>query len=325
MSLSRAAVVLAVFLFILSPIISRAWGQGGKLTLMPEVSNSGNSQTMDLLQSFVNSNPLGIGGPEIAIVDGTAIEASSEDAGAFIDLGKSGNGTISTYIVRKGDTLSEIADMFGVSKNTIIWANDIKGGVLKEGQELVILPVSGVKHVVKSGDTMKSIAAKYKADLNDVLSYNGLTIDSKLKIGDVILVPDGEITASQSAGSLSTGNNTAVSAGYYMRPIIGGRKSQGIHGHNAVDLAAPYGTAIMAAADGKVILARVGGWNGGYGNYVIIAHANGTQTVYGHMNKVNVSVGDTVSRGQVIGSIGMTGNTSGPHVHFEIRGARNPF
>ncbi|MEK7135159.1 MAG: M23 family metallopeptidase, partial [Patescibacteria group bacterium] len=108
-------------------------------------------------------------------------------------------------------------------------------------------------------------------------------------------------------------------------PIRGGLKSQGIHGHNGVDLAAPVGTPIVASADGKVILSRTGGYNGGYGTYVVISHANGTQSLYAHMSANNVAVGEVVSQGQVIGAIGMTGKTTGPHIHFEIRGARNPF
>ncbi len=128
------------------------------------------------------------------------------------------------------------------------------------------------------------------------------------------------------AGSAgSSASQQTVASGYYLRPISGGAKSQGIHGHNGVDLAASFGTPIVAAAGGKVILSRIGGYNGGYGTYVVISHTNGTQTLYAHMNANNVTVGQNVERGQVIGSIGMTGKTSGPHIHFEIRGARNPF
>ena len=99
-----------------------------------------------------------------------------------------------------------------------------------------------------------------------------------------------------------------------------------MHGHNAIDLAAPIGTTIRAAADGKVIIAKDNSaWNGGYGNYRVISHDNGTQTLYAHMSREAVSVGAEVARGQTIGYIGMTGWTYGPHVHFEIRGAQNPF
>lgn len=284
---------------------------------------------MNLLEGYLNINPTGVGGPEIAIVDKTALESSYSDNEIFFDLGKSGTGQISVYVVRKGDTLSEIAEMFGVSSNTIIWANNIKSNSIKEGQELVILPISGVRHVVKSGDSLQSIAKKYKADLGDILLYNDLATNSKIKPGDIVIIPNGVISTTQSSLASSSGSQTSLSyptyAGYYLRPIVGGRKSQGIHGHNAVDLAAPINTPILASADGKVIVSRTGGYNGGYGTYVVISHANGTQTLYAHMGVNNVSVGQNVKQGQVIGVIGMTGRTTGPHIHFEVRGAKNPF
>ena len=294
---------------------------------MPEVTDTGNSQTMALLAGYLNINPTGTGGAEVAIVDGTVLESNGIEGEFFVDLGKSGTGQISVYIVRTGDTLSEIAEMFGVSANTIIWANDIRGTSIKVGQELVILPISGVRHVVKSGDTLKSVATKYKADLNDVLLYNGLAIGDKIKSGDVIIIPDGVISATQvSSVKNSAGAQTyPVYSGYYIRPIVGGRKTQGIHGNNGVDLAAPTGTPILAAADGRVIVSRAGGYNGGYGSYLVISHPNGTQTLYAHLSQNSVFVGQSVAQGQTIGAVGNTGKSTGPHLHFEIRGAKNPF
>ncbi len=289
---------------------------------------------MALLEAPKNINPSVSVGRTLAIIDNSALYYEGDSGTAFIDAGKSGTGQISVYVVRKGDSLALIAKMFGVSTNTITWANNLKGGVIKEGDQLVILPVSGIKHTVKKGDTLQYIAKLYKADINDILSYNDVTIDTKLGIGDVIIVPDGEIvTISISSGSsnqskeplLLNVNNYPTYAGYYQRPINGGRKTQGIHGYNGVDLAAPKGTPIYAAADGRVIIARTSGYNGGYGLYVVISHTNGTQTVYGHMSKVNVSVGQNVVRGQIIGAVGNTGRSTGSHVHFEIRGAKNPF
>lgn len=303
-----------------------AKSHAGVLLRMPEHKNSGNSQTMSLLEGYLNTNPTSIGGPSVAIIDKNALAPIGEDNGAFVDPGKSGTGAISVYIVRTGDNISEIADMFGVSVNTIMWANDLKSKTLKVGQELVILPISGVKHTVKSGDTLQTIAKKYKADLEDVLSYNNIPAGAKLVVGDTIIIPDGVINAVQTTTAVKVSvQQTTVASGYYLRPISGGRKSQGVHGHNGVDLAAPVGTPIVAAADGKVILSRTGGYNGGYGTYVVISHSNGTQSLYAHMAANNVSVGDMVKQGEVIGSIGMTGKTTGPHIHFEIRGARNPF
>lgn len=293
---------------------------------MLEVTVAGNSQTMDLLEGYLNINPTGTGGAEIAIVDGVALESNGGSGESFVELGKSGTGQISVYVVRKGDTLSEIAEMFGVSTNTIVWANDLKRGVIKEGQELVILPISGVRHVVKKGDTLKSLATKYKADLGDILSYNGLSADAKVNAGDIVIIPDGVISAAQTSLARTSSSQTyPVYSGFYLRPIVGGRKTQGIHGNNGVDLAAPTGVPILASADGKVIVSRAGGYNGGYGIYVVISHANGTQTLYAHMSKNNVSAGQSVTQGQVIGAVGSTGKSTGPHIHFEVRGAKNPF
>lgn len=295
---------------------------------MTEVRDRGNSQTMSLLEASININPTGTGGAQIAIIDSSALAPNMSDGEVFADPGKSGTGQISVYVVREGDTLGEIADMFGVSTNTIVWANDIKKNAIKPGQELVILPISGVRHVVKSGDTAKSLAAKYKADLDDILSYNDIDLNTKLSVGSVVIIPDGVVSASiytaKKPGS-PTAKGYPTYSGYYLRPIVGGRKTQGFHGYNGIDLAAPTGTPLLASADGQVIIARGSGYNGGYGLYVVIRHSNGTQTLYGHMSRVSVSVGQNVTQGQVIGAVGNTGRSTGPHVHFEIRGARNPF
>ena len=110
-----------------------------------------------------------------------------------------------------------------------------------------------------------------------------------------------------------------------MRPVVGGIKTQGIHGHNGVDLASYYGADIYASADGQVIVAKSEGWNGGYGLYIVVKHNNGTQTLYSHLSAVLVSSGQSVEQGQVIGKMGSSGDSTGTHLHFEIRGARNSF
>ncbi len=308
------------------PGLAYAKSLGGQILRMPESREVGNSQTMDLLEGYLNINPAGTGGAVVAIVDNSAL-SSDDDSGSFIDLGKSGTGQISLYTVRAGDTVGGIAEMYGVSVNTIVWANDLKSKTLKEGQELIILPISGVKHNVKSGDTIQSVAKKYKADLDDVLSYNGLEAGSKIVVGDVIIVPDGVVNANASVGTAGKPASTqaAVTSGYYIRPLKSGIKTQGIHGYNGIDIGASVGTPIMASAGGTVIIAKGSGYNGGYGLYVAIKHSNGTQTLYGHMSQVNVSVGEQVEQGQIIGAVGNTGRSTGPHLHFEIRGAKNPF
>ncbi len=249
---------------------------------------------------------------------------------------------ISVYVVRPGDTLSQIAAMYGVSVNTIVWANDLKSTRdVHPGDTLIILPISGIEHTVAQGDTLKSLAKKYGADSTEIAQYNGLDASAPLAVGSSIIIPGGELTA---PGVSSVAGNTArvkggrapaepylggtgpLYASYYLSPVAGGILTQGLHGWNAVDIGAPRGTPIHAAAAGTVLIARDnGGWNGGYGNYVVLKHSNGTETLYAHMSAPAVHAGEIVSQGQTIGYVGMTGMTTGPHVHFEIRGAKNLF
>jgi LysM repeat protein len=288
-----------------------------------------NSQNMALLQASVS--PVGqatTSGGDIAIVGGTSLLSETTTATETKVVSPTSD-QISLYVVHKGDTLSEIAKMYGVTKNTIVWANDLQGKSISVGQTLVILPISGVQHTVKKGDTLQSIAKLYKADLDEILQFNNLSKNSKIAIGDEIIIPDGDAIiqtpVKSKTGSTKQSSPYPVYEGYYMRPVVGGIKTQGVHGHNGVDLASSYGTNILASASGEVLIARSSGWNGGYGSYVVIKHSNGTQTLYGHLSSVSVSAGDTVEQGQIIGKMGSTGKSTGVHLHFEIRGARNPF
>ena len=226
--------------------------------------------------------------------------------------------------------------MFDVSVNTILWANDLsKNSSLKEGQTLVILPISGVIHTVVKGDTLKSIAKKYGGDVTEITQFNDLKITDALAIGDQVIIPDGEgsssITTPKSSGTKTNFvYNVPSYNSYYIAPwanASGVHQTQGLHGyHNAaVDYGMPVGTPLYAAANGTAIISRNSGWNGGYGNYVILQHSNNTQSIYGHMTKTIISPGQYVIQGQLIGYSGNTGNSTGPHLHFEIRGAKNPF
>lgn len=300
----------------------------------PEVTRT-NSQNIELLDATY-SQKISQGNGDIAIIDETALESQSDSVGENIVFPQGDQ--ISVYVVRKGDTLSQIAKMYGVSINTILWANDIKGGVISEGETLTILPISGVKHIVKKGETIQGIVKQHGGDLKEVLRFNDITLDTKLSVGDEIIVPDGEVKTAEvkstPSPSTSVASKSKVSSkfsnlpdygDYYMRPIVGGHKTQGIHGYNGVDLAGSVGSSVLASAEGTVLVSKNSGWNGGYGDYIVIQHSNGTQTLYAHLNKSIVFVGMRVLKGQVIGYLGSTGNSTGPHVHFEIRGAKNNF
>lgn len=305
-----------------------------------EIISDANSQTASLLKPM--SAVLSVSEGETAIIEDSALISGSGPMGTIADfeyLAPTGT-KIETYKVQKGDNLGKIANLFGVSTKTIVWANqDIigSGNIIKEGQTLMILPITGIRHTVKSGDTIQSIANKYGGDVDEILKYNNIDSGAKLAIGDEIVVPDGEIKATvQSAGTKAVTSPLRVAkglpdySGYYIKPAINVRKTQGLHGNNAVDLA-PLShkegvEPILAAASGEVIVSRSNsGWDGGYGKLIVISHPNGTQTVYGHCYTIFVSEGDHVEQGQVIGIIGNTGKSTGPHLHFEVRGAKNPF
>lgn len=287
-----------------------------------------NSQVMLVLSAPQNFNPLaGRGGGEISIIQDSALLPVSGPLGSIADIEEQKTtDSISLYVVREGDTISEIAELFGVSANTIRWANELKrGSLITPGQVLVILPVSGIQYTAKKGDTLKSIAKKFGGEPQEIADFNGLALESVLEAGTSLIIPNGEAEVPVSTIVPKKSTGVAVGRGYYVRPFAGGVRTQGIHGYNGVDLASACGTPIRAAASGNVILAKSSGWNAGYGQYVIISHANGTQTLYSHLLGVEVANGWRVAQGQIIGYMGSTGLSTGCHVHFEVRGARNPF
>ncbi|MEK7604756.1 MAG: M23 family metallopeptidase [Patescibacteria group bacterium] len=286
----------------------------------------------------VDPNPNKGLGDGIQTSGGKALLAYAGPSGTIADVASSTpSDQISIYVVRPGDTLSEIATMFNVSVNTIVWANNLRGaGDVHPGDTLIILPVSGVEHAVVKGDTLKSLAKKYGADADEIAQYNGLDTGDPLVVGSKLIVPGGELGAGTPKPAVkrpglqsqdpNRGGGGILLTGYFSNPLPGAVITQGLHGWNAVDIGAARGTPIHAAADGTVIIVRNGGgWNGGYGNYIVITHGNGTQTLYSHLRSAIVSAGQQVINGQIIGYVGSTGRSSGPHLHFEVRGATNPF
>ena len=157
---------------------------------------------------------------------------------------------------------------------------------------------------------LSKIATKYKADESEIVQFNNIRPDALLAVGSEIIVPDAVINIAPigANGSVLRGSGGPSYAGYYIRPIAGGRKTQGLHGYNGVDIGAPEGTPVLASASGEVIISRNYGWNGGYGQYVVVQHDNGTQTLYGHLSENIVFEGYHVVRGQVIGLVGNTEN-----------------
>ncbi len=243
----------------------------------------------------------------------------------------SNRNAIQQYVVQSGDTVSSIAASFGVSAQTLLWSNNLSdSSLIKPGQTLYILPTSGVAHTVRSGETVEGLASKYNASVDDILEYNNLIEGSDLAAGDEIIIPGGKqpapvvvpTTRLASLGSVFGGSSSApssapsVAGGSYQWPTSCRRISQYFgYRHTGIDIDCEFGDPIYAAESGTVSSA---GWYSGYGLQIVISHSNGTQTRYAHLQKVFVSAGDSVSKGQGIGEMGSTGWSSGSHVHFEV-------
>lgn len=274
---------------------------------------------------------------DISVSDSALVPAGGPEGSlpdSVIGTGGPVSDQISLYTVREGDTLSIIAEMHGVSVNTIKWANNITDvSLIRPGDTLLILPVTGVKYTVKSGGTLRDVAKKFDADLEEIALFNGIDPDVALAAGTELIIPGGNLapaptkTAAKSAGASAKIVTTPLPTltGYFTSPMHAGKVTQGLHGHNGIDVGAPNGTPVYAAAAGTVIVAKNdGAYNGGYGNYIVISHDNGTQTLYAHLSSVDVSVGSSVAQDQEIGGVGSTGRSTGNHLHFEVRGAKNP-
>ncbi|MCX6816568.1 MAG: M23 family metallopeptidase [Candidatus Beckwithbacteria bacterium] len=238
-----------------------------------------------------------------------------------------------TYIVETGDTVSSIAKKFDVSIDTIRWQNNLKSiDEIKPGDKLEIPPVTGVVHKVKRGETIYSIAKKYDVVAQQIINwpFNSYANDEtfELAAGQILVVPDGVMPAEvlwdpTRYVAQKTPNAGAVSAlGQFIWPTSGSITQRYVWYHKGIDIANGIGTNVLAADSGRVIVA---GWpdNAGYGNRIIIDHGNGFQTLYGHLSAFTVTAGQTVNRGDLIGKMGSTGRSSGPHAHFEIRQGGN--
>jgi LysM repeat protein len=245
--------------------------------------------------------------------------------------------TTFAYTVRDGDTPSTISAKYGVSTNTILWANGIHDGdVIKTGDILIILPVTGVLHEVKSGDDVSSIAQKYNVKVKDIVEQNKLADAGKLKINQKLIIPDGYISPSartpvvaqapdDNNDNVVTDNKTKINeppakvsgSGGFIWPTTTRRLSQYFKwNHTGIDIPNRDLPPIYASKSGTVSFS---GWLGGYGHLIIVDHGNSTKTYYAHLSQDYVKNGESVKQGEVIGKMGSTGRSTGPHLHFEIR------
>lgn len=250
---------------------------------------------------------------------------ASEEQGAVTIESSSMRGETADYSVREGDTVSSIAKKFGVSIDTIIWANNIKSVTkIKVGDSLKIPPITGIVHKVQRGETVYSIAKKYQANPQSVVDFpfNAFANDETfaLAVGQPLIVPDGIAPKVKPVAPAKVVQQPVAVAGggtgNFIWPTSGGITQRYSWYHRAIDIANKSSPVIVSSAAGRVAAAihsRVG-----YGNHLIIDHGNGQQTLYGHMAQLYVGAGDNVSAGQSIGQMGSTGRSTGVHLHFEI-------
>ncbi len=266
----------------------------------------------------------------IALSTGALIKPtlpSSEGASALPNA-------LRTYTVQPGDTVGLIAARFNLSLSTILWANSLSANSrLTVGKKITLLPLDGVLHRVKKGDTIGHIAALYNADVDQILAFNNLPPNGIISINDALIIPNGimkvtPIRAPSQAPSLlgrlkqiftppvKLIPEHLIGLLKFIWPTTANRITQYFSWHHpGVDIAGPPSNKIFAAAPGVVIIA---GWQNGYGNTIMIDHGNGYRTRYGHSSKLLVSAGEHVEQGEVIGMVGSTGHSTGPHLHFEV-------
>lgn len=230
---------------------------------------------------------------------------------------------ISEYIVEQGDTLSSVAEKFDVSLETVLWANNLSGSSkIGVGDKLVILPTSGIMHLVEKGESLSYLAKLYKAEMDEMIAFNNLSDSGEIYIGDFLIIPDAVMPAKKPVPV-----STPLASAYFIKPVPADFAiSQGLHWYNAIDFSNGKCWEPVFASAGGVI--QKTGFDSVAGNYVRILHPNEVVTFYGHLAVISVYSGQKVSQGEIIGYVGNTGYTLGPtgcHLHFEVRGAKNPF
>ena len=256
---------------------------------------------------------------------------------------------ITKYTVQDGDTIFGISEKFGLDPETILWGNyailQDNPHALQPGQELNILPVNGTYHEWRDGESLTKVADYYGVDPLDIVQYPGNHIDiydfdldnPSFETGQMLIVPGGTrelvdygppaitrdnpaIAATYGPGHCGAIYTGSVGVGVFIWPTterwISGYDYSPATNHPAIDIAGQIGNPVWSADNGVVVYS---GWsNYGYGNLVVIDHGNGWQTLYAHLNSINVGCGQSVNQGEAIGALGSTGNSSGAHLHFEL-------
>ncbi len=242
---------------------------------------------------------------------------------------------LQTYLVQRGDTPTSIADRFGIQVETILGGNprlSEESSLLQAGVEIIIMPIDGVLHDVQPGDTLEGLAQLYGVPVDDIINYepNNLEFPYRLYPETQVVVPgavrevfvwtppDLSSVIGRTSREGSGVTPVVVGTGTFRYPVNSRNFTQYFwFGHRGIDIALPIGNPVYASDTGTVTFA---GWNiYGFGNLIVVNHGNGYETFYAHLDSINVVPGQIVYQGNVIGATGNTGNSSGPHIHFEIR------
>ncbi|MFA4931058.1 MAG: M23 family metallopeptidase [Patescibacteria group bacterium] len=293
----------------------------------------------ELINRTIQAKQSGDEDHDIAIIQDSYLDKVNSPVTTVSDISRK---NVIVHIVKADETLWSIADKYQLSTDTIEWSNGMdNSGVVIEGQELYIIPMNGIYYTVAEGDNLSSIAEKYKSDVEEIKKWND--VGNGISAGQKIILPGGQVppppapvtVVNNSSNSNNSSYNYTAAPDYSAAP---GGAGTGQFGwptsgmtitqyfgatsfnpwHTGIDIDSRSGWDIFASDSGTVTTA-VYGWGGGYGNHVIIDHGNGYQTLYGHLSALDVSVGQYVSQGQRIGTMGSTGWSTGPHLHFEIR------
>lgn len=277
---------------------------------------------------IANAYPGGLPNQLASFTPSSAVATNLDfsDYGIQTQVSEKPRDQVITYKAVKGDTISTIADKFGISADTIRWENDLSSDDVSIGQELKIPPVSGIVHKVTEGETIQSIAKKYKTDPQKIVNFpfnDFADLESfSLSVGQTLIIPDGVQPQAPAIAYTAPSFTAPMGTGRLLWPTSGIITQYPVWYHMAFDIANPAAPGVMAADNGVVVFT---GWDRyGYGNNVIIDHGGGLSTLYAHLTEYYVKVGDRVSRGQVIAKMGSTGRSTGMHLHFETRMNNTP-